>query len=80
MGALRERMVREMHTLLCLLFGIGFGIQLLRAAERGLDVRTIYYRRALALLGIGIVHWLLIWDGDILMLYALVAFVSRSPS
>jgi uncharacterized protein len=62
------------YTLLVLLFGIGFGIQLLRATERGVDVRTVYYRRSLALLGIGAVHAFLIWQGDILTFYALVAF------
>lgn len=62
------------YTLLCLLFGIGFGIQSLRAAERGQDVRTLYYRRSLALLVIGIVHGCLIWSGDVLTMYALVAF------
>src|SRR5262249_33563507 len=62
------------YTLLCLLFGIGFGIQLARAAERGVDVRAAYYRRSAALLAIGIIHGTLIWFGDILTMYALVAF------
>lgn len=62
------------YVLLCLLFGIGFGIQLLRASEKGLDIKPIYFRRSLTLLGIGLVHALLIWNGDILTLYALVAF------
>jgi uncharacterized protein len=67
-------METRFYTLLCLLFGIGFGIQALRAANRGVDVRTVYYRRALALLAIGIVHGCLVWNGDILTIYALVAF------
>lgn len=62
------------YTLLCLLFGIGFGIQLLRASEKGLDIKLNYLRRSLTLMGIGLVHALLIWNGDILTLYALVAF------
>lgn len=62
------------YTLLCILFGVGFGIQLTRAAERGADVKATYYRRSLALLAIGIVHGLVIWNGDILTMYALVAF------
>lgn len=62
------------YTLLCFLFGIGFGIQLLRAAERGQSVRTTYIRRSAALLAIGLVHALLIWHGDILTMYALVSF------
>src|SRR5215471_358916 len=48
------------YTLLCFLFGIGFGIQLLRAEERGTSVRRTYVRRSLALLAIGLAHALLI--------------------
>jgi uncharacterized protein len=62
------------YTLLCFLFGIGFGIQLMRAAERGKSLQRTYLRRSAALLGIGLIHGLLIWKGDILTLYALVAF------
>jgi len=62
------------YTLLILLFGIGFGIQLTRADSRGTDLRNTYYRRSAALLAIGIVHGTLIWHGDILTIYALVAF------
>ena len=62
------------YTLLCFLFGIGFGIQLMRAAERGTSLQRTYIRRSAALLGIGLIHGLLIWRGDILTLYALVSF------
>jgi uncharacterized protein len=62
------------YTLLILLFGIGFGIQLLRADSRATDLRNTYYRRSAALLAIGVVHGTLIWSGDILTIYALVAF------
>ena len=62
------------YTLLCFLFGAGFGLQLLRAAERGKDATIAYYRRTLVLLGIGLVHGFLVWSGDILTMYALAAF------
>src|SRR4051812_41830601 len=62
------------YTLLCFLFGIGFGIQLMRAAERGTSVQRTYLRRSAALLAIGLIHGLLIWHGDILTMYALVSF------
>jgi uncharacterized protein len=62
------------YTLLCFLFGIGFGIQLLRAEERGTSVQRTYVRRSLALLAIGLAHALLIWQGDILTMYALASF------
>lgn len=62
------------YTLLILLFGVGFGIQLTRANSLGTDLRNTYYRRSAALLTIGIVHGTLIWDGDVLTTYALAAF------
>jgi uncharacterized protein len=62
------------YSLLIVLFGIGFGIQLTRADSLGADLRNTYYRRSTALLAIGIVHGTLIWHGDILTIYALVAF------
>ena len=62
------------YTLLILLFGIGFGIQLTRANTVGADLRNTYYRRSAALLAIGIIHGTLIWHGDILTIYALTAF------
>ena len=62
------------YTLLCFLFGIGFGIQLMRAAERRTSVQRTYIRRSAALLAIGLIHGMLIWRGDILTLYALVSF------
>jgi uncharacterized protein len=60
------------YSLLAFLFGLGFSMQLLRAEQRGTDVRLTFYRRMGALLLIGIVHGTLIWSGDILTSYALV--------
>ena len=62
------------YGLLILLFGIGFGIQLVRATSRSIDVRNTYYRRSAVLLVIGVIHGCLIWNGDILTTYALVSF------
>src|SRR5215831_2273328 len=63
------------YSLLAFLFGIGFAIQLTRAESRGVDVRAMFCRRMAALLGIGIVHGMLIWRGDILTAYALVGLL-----
>jgi uncharacterized protein len=63
------------YSLLALLFGIGFAIQLTRAELRGVDVRGMFCRRMAALLGIGILHGMLIWRGDILTAYALVGLL-----
>ena len=62
-------------TLFSLLFGMGFAVMLERANAAGASGSLIYARRLLALLGIGLVHALLIWSGDILLTYALLGFV-----
>lgn len=65
----------KFYTLFSLLFGAGFALQLERLTRRGHDGLRIYRRRVLVLLCIGIVHCFLIWDGDILVLYALLGLV-----
>lgn len=63
------------YSMLAFLFGIGFAIQLTRAELRGVDVRAMFCRRMAVLLGIGIVHGMLVWRGDILTAYALVGLL-----
>lgn len=65
----------KFYTLFSLLFGLGFAMQLARLSRRGIDGVRIYRRRVLILLGIGLVHSWLIWDGDILTLYALLGLL-----
>ena len=61
-------------ALFSLLFGVGLAIQFERLA--GNPRRTILLVRRLAvLLAIGLAHLTLIWNGDILVEYALAAFV-----
>jgi len=60
------------YTLLGLVFGVGFAIQLGRAESRGDDIRPVFYRRMLALFAFGIAHVVLLWRGDILIQYALL--------
>ncbi len=62
-------------TMFSLLFGMGFAVMLERANATGASGTWLYARRLLALLGIGLVHALLIWSGDILLTYALLGFV-----
>src|SRR6478672_4954563 len=62
-------------TMFSLLFGMGFAVMLERANATGASGTRLYARRLLALLGIGLVHALLIWSGDILLTYALLGFV-----
>lgn len=65
----------KFYTIFSLLFGAGFSLQLSRLSDRGLAGMRIYRRRVLGLLAIGLVHTWLIWDGDILTLYALLGLV-----
>ncbi len=60
----------KMMTIFSMLFGAGLVLMGERAAARGARVGWVYYRRVLWLLLFGLVHAYLIWDGDILVLYA----------
>ena len=64
----------KFYTIFAFLFGLGFSVQLSRAEAKGADIRSFYPRRLWALFGIGILHALLFWIGDILRLYALLGF------
>lgn len=64
----------KFYSILSLLFGIGFAIQLARNRQRGVNGLGIFYRRLFILMIFGALH-LVIWDGDILLLYALVGLV-----
>lgn len=60
----------KFYTIFSVLFGIGFSIIIANAMERGANGMRIFYRRMLLLLGFGFAHLMLLWSGDILMLYA----------
>ena len=62
---------QKFMTIFSWLFGAGIVIMTARAAERGARPVAIHYRRMLALLVFGLIHAYLIWDGDILVLYAI---------
>lgn len=62
--------------LFSLLFGVGLAIQEERARKAGRSFGAYVVRRHLALLVIGLVHLFLIWNGDILTLYAVVGLVA----
>jgi uncharacterized protein len=61
----------KFYSIFSLLFGIGFGVQLARGGDAALPR---FRRRLRILLAIGAIHAVLIWAGDILMLYALLGF------
>ncbi len=61
-------------SLFSLLFGVGLAIQFERLARKGSPLRWLV-RRLAALWALGLIHLLLIWNGDILTEYALAGFV-----
>lgn len=60
----------KFYTLFSLLFGFGFALQISRIKKK-----SIFFRRLIVLLIIGIGHSLLIWNGDILKIYALMGML-----
>jgi uncharacterized protein len=62
----------KFYPLFSFLFGWGMAVQMARAEERETPFVPHYVRRMTALLLIGLIHALLIWDGDILVTYALL--------
>ena len=72
---LRLLVQNSFYPLFAFLFGLGFAVQLLRARERGSGVVLVYLRRMMALLLIGAVHSVFLWNGDILLDYAIVGLL-----
>jgi uncharacterized protein len=65
----------KFFSLFSLMFGMGFALQYLKAERKRTDF-VPFFRRRLFFLGIfGILHIVLLWEGDILLLYALVGLL-----
>ncbi|GAB1821202.1 hypothetical protein HerbRD11066_43660 [Herbidospora sp. RD11066] len=62
-----------------LLFGMGFSLLYESAQARGVSPRLVLLRRLVALFLLGLAHRLL-WDGDVLAIYAVVGLVVLLPS
>ena len=65
----------KFYTIFSLLFGIGFSIILSNASERGVNGNRLFFRRMVGLAVIGFLHLMLLWSGDILLLYALMGML-----
>jgi uncharacterized protein len=65
----------KFYTTFSFLFGVGFMVILSKSNAKGLPAYFVYSRRVLVLLGIGFIHALFIWWGDILVSYALCGFL-----
>ena len=74
----------KFYPLFSFLFGLGVSIQMERARKCETNCAGLLCRRLLVLLGFGLAHAFLLWEGDILVLYAvcgflLLAFQERQP-
>lgn len=64
----------KFYSIFSLLFGWGIALQFKRVAANGIDALPTIRRRVLFMLLLGAIH-LMIWPGDIVFFYALLAFI-----
>ena len=67
--------LNKMMAVFSMLFGAGIILITERIEQRGDPSRRVHYMRNLLLLGIGIFHYNVLWFGDVLMIYAVSAFL-----
>ncbi|HET6766825.1 MAG TPA: DUF418 domain-containing protein [Chitinophagaceae bacterium] len=60
----------RMYSMLILIFGIGFHVQLEKAKRNNASLVPVFTRRLIGLLILGFIHAILLSDRDILMFYA----------
>ncbi len=65
----------KFYPLFSMLFGAGFALMFERAVQHRTPFWGLYLRRLFVLLLLGLGHMLLVWAGDILVVYSLCAFV-----
>jgi len=63
------------NSIFSFLFGLGMTIQLQRAEARGQRITSTFLRRLLVLLAVGAAHGILLWDGDVLHVYAVIGLL-----
>lgn len=65
----------KFYPIFSMLFGMGVAMQMGRASSRGIDFKTVYLRRLYILMGFGVLHGILLWEGDVLLVYAICGLV-----
>jgi uncharacterized protein len=65
----------KFYSLFSLLFGIGFALQMKRAAAFDINFTPRFRRRLLIMFTFGLIHAIFLYVGDILTVYALTGFV-----
>ena len=63
------------YTLFSFMFGVGFAYQIRSAERRGTAFAGQYWRRILGLLILGVLHVALLFQGDILIMYAILGSI-----
>ena len=66
-------------TIFSFLFGVGIAIQHERAASHKCSIRSFLARRLAWLFVLGVFHLFVIWNGDILALYAVCGLLLLLP-
>ncbi|GAE37407.1 DUF418 domain-containing protein [Halalkalibacter akibai] len=74
-GFIRLFASASFYTLFSFLFGYGMAFLKERLEAANQPLRPLYWRRTVILLIVGFLHGTFIWDGDILFVYALAAFI-----
>lgn len=66
----------KIYLLFAFLFGYGLSLQLTRAASSGARLGGRYQRRMIGLIALGILHGILFFPGDILVIYGVVGAIA----
>ena len=75
-GAIRIALEGKALTIFAFLFGAGLAMQYERLSRSHEDPTGLLRRRLLVLLGFGLAHLLLVWNGDILTEYAVLGLLA----
>ena len=66
---------QKFMAIFSILFGVSTKLFVERLIGRGQNPFLLFYSRNFCLLIIGLIHSYFIWDGDILIIYALCSFI-----
>ena len=73
--ALRFLLQGKIYGMLAFLLGAGIAVQLGRAEAAGVRFWPVYLRRMLVLLVFGVAHVVLLWFGDVLILFSVLGLL-----
>ncbi|HPE34625.1 MAG TPA: DUF418 domain-containing protein [Bacteroidales bacterium] len=74
-GFIRLFFESKFYVIFSLLFGYGFWLFMNKRLPEGRSINGVYLRRVFFLLLFGIAHVVLLWPGDILVIYAIFGFL-----